>query len=816
MAHAARLDKLAEGLVIAITGRRSDDPAFRALKGQATKGLRDKSHARTNQFAVKARLDGVVEKLAVLNRDDLSDALQERIEELPSASQWSPEVLSLLLELSDRPATRTLLSHVRVDDSTEDIGPQLKWEDIIAEEPVEETGLWDDIDRGYHSSADDISDVDEDSEPTTSTTATSVGDDPSATARLHLTQPDESTISAIREAQAGQRQDENEVEGDSTSELYLVREMLMMLHGLPTKLFPINPSTRRISISQPIKLATASNTSISDLVAGSVKTAAALNYLRGWTRSSQALIYLRAVQAAIQKLMGSFATQLSSVEQRFVGHSGSSVVSIVSVLTDVRSLAAPLIQLSSMVQVAALSTGKGQQLVMLDSLYDAACIVHMSGARPSSDAIMTVFLAGLQAYLRPVAAWAVSGEHSTFGHDIPLVQAVNADCPAGQIWSSQFVRSTKADGSPFVPRCLADHADKLFALGKSRAFLKRLQPKMADTVSTVSVDMNLPDFEPMLDLMALDGLHSFPQLLNDRLNDWISAIGEDCTPLLLASLQSEHGLSSTMAALPKVFFSADGIAFQDFADAVAKRVVVKGSGLAWNDQFMLAELARGTIGICEGVDSDCIQVSTPPGSVGSTTTSTTRALNTFSLEYNFSWPLQNITACAASATHAQVFAFLLQVHYAGNLLTRSFFYLRAAEQRLAPIVPLRQKLLCFTHVLHYFIVTTADSIHLEMLEAMNRAVDIDAMTGIWRNYDRRLQMSLLLSPKLEPVRDAITGILELSELLAKSTREDSIKALQDQFDRGLTFLIAGVRGLGRAGGEAALETLAERLECSIQ
>ncbi|KAL9530723.1 Gamma-tubulin complex component [Sphaerulina musiva] len=807
MAHAALLDKLTDGLVTALTGQTAKDAGYRALKSQAVRGLRDKSHARTNQFAVKARLNGITEKLAVLNRDDLADALQERLEELPSSSKWTPELLSLFLDLSDCPASKTILSHVVVPEDDQDTGPQLTWEEIVADDPLDEPGVWDDVDRGYHSSADNSSDSELDSEPTVSTSATSVHEDLSAIARLHLSQPDMSITSPVHEALQNWKEDSGTC---SLSELTLVREMLLMLHGLPTNLFSRDSSTGRVTMSRRMELATTSTTSVNDVVTSCVKLASALNYLRMWIRSSQSLLYMRAVQAELQKLLKVFDDGLVAMQRRYIEPHPKTVVSIVDVATEAHASAVPLVHLSSIVQVVALSTGQAQQLVMLDTLYDEACLAQVSGATASFLPIVRVFCAALRGYLRPIAAWTMFGRTEFNNHEISLVVVVEKDCALGHIWRQKYAENCAVDGSVLVPNCLAANTSKLFALGKSRAFFRLLQPS-SDDASTLQ-DTDLPNFESMQHQLAQQTLLLFPQLLDEELQSWITRIGNDCTPQLLNSLWHENYLSRTMAALPNVFFSADGVLFQDFATAVETRVIAKGESKAWNDQFMLAELARNTLGTCEEVDADCIQIHTP---TGHTAPSTTRALDTFSLEYKFPWPIQNITGCSTSSTHAKVFAFLLQVHYAGSLLTKNFFSLRSGPQRSAPHVSLRQKLLWFTEIIHFFITSTARTIHQETLELMLNATDIDAMIAIWQNYDRRLQTNLLLSANLEPVRDTITGILELSELLARTTRAESVKTLLNQFNESLNILVAAIRGLSRAGGaEMAMETLAERLEWS--
>ncbi|KAF2212001.1 hypothetical protein CERZMDRAFT_106264 [Cercospora zeae-maydis SCOH1-5] len=805
MSHAATLDKLAGGLVTAITGRTENHARYQRSKSLAVKGLRDKSYARTNQFAISARYDGLLEKLAVLNREDLADALQTRLEQLPAGSQWIPEALSLFLELSDRPASKSILSHVTVGDDDPGARAGLTWEEIIAKDPLDEPDVWEDVDRGYHSSADEQTDLEDASDHTVSTTATSIDEDTSSAARTYLKVPDESAISAIRAARQS-LQSKKDDRSYMVSELTLTREMLLMLHGLPTELFPTDRATGRVTVSRRLMLATASSTSLTHVVASTVNSASALNYLRAWVKSSQSLLYVRAVQSATQRLLATFTSRLSALEQRYIDPPADIVVSINEAVTHAQDAATALIKLSTIVQVAALSTGSGQQLVLLDTLYNEACLAQLSGATTTFDALATVFMAGLCAYLKPIAAWMMSGEAVATYHDVPLVVAINEDCDAGQIWNEQFTKNTTVDGSTFVPKCMLGSADRVFALGKSRAFLNRLHPGLNEVTNEAA------DLPVLGHQLVTDSLISFSQLLDDELSAWIAKVGNDCTPSLLKCLRADHGLSSIISAIPMIFFSGNGIAFRDFADAIVKRIVVKGGSKAWKDRFMLAELARSTIGACENVDPNCIQVDTPSGEVGTISTFTTRLLNSFNLEYIFAWPVQNITGCKTSDTHAKVFSFLLQVHHARSLITKTFFNLRSEHQRSTLDLALRQRLLWFTDTLHFFIATTAGTIHGDMVQSMDAASDIDAMVSIWRHYQGRLQMNLLLSPKLEPVRDAIMGILELSETLARTTRLSSVSALQDQFDRSLKFLVAGLRGLSRAGGDIGLEALAEKLE----
>lgn len=241
MAHAARISEIADNLVQSILGVKKDDPIIARTRTAVSRGLRDASHARTNQFEVKSRLDGLVEKFAVLNRDDLSDALQQRLEELPTRSKWLPEILELFLSLSDRPVEKTAPDALATLYAAEHPDEQLTWDDIVTDDPLDEPGIWDDIERGYHSSGDETRYVDDDvrSEPTISTQATSAAEDAAETvASLYVTQPDYQQLDLVKRSPRI-----SEDTALSVTELTVVRESLGMLRGLPTNIYALDTST---------------------------------------------------------------------------------------------------------------------------------------------------------------------------------------------------------------------------------------------------------------------------------------------------------------------------------------------------------------------------------------------------------------------------------------------------------------------------------------------------------------------------------------------------------------------------------------------
>jgi hypothetical protein len=101
---------------------------------------------------------------------------------------------------------------------------------------------------------------------------------------------------------------------------------------------------------------------------------------------------------------------------------------------------------------------------------------------------------------------------------------------------------------------------------------------------------------------------------------------------------------------------------------------------------------------------------------------------------------------------------------------------------------------------------------------------------VWITHIKHIDMALLLAQKLNPIREAIIGCLELCERFAmmwpriagsQTVTEENAQPLpsrrdfagmRQELDKSVSFIIAGVRSVGRASGNKMLEELAERLE----
>ncbi|KAK5120823.1 hypothetical protein LTR85_005890 [Meristemomyces frigidus] len=844
MAHNARLGELADGIVTSITGKTKDDNVFLSLKDRATKGCKDHSHARTNQFEIRDKLNGVVEKFAVLNRDDLAEALQARLDELPTKSRWLPEILSLLLELSDHPVERTDLEEIGGFPRPETPPSQLTWEKILADEPLEDDGIWDDVERGYHSSGDDATvEGEEGSEPTNSTDATSVGeDDLYALARLHVIKPDQSILEDIHATRQQMKMAGTEsADSKHVSELVLVRESFMMLRGLPNNVYDLDSGTGRVT-KRRLGLATAARYTLDDVLHRFAEMGTRLNYLRAWTRTATSAAVIQSVQASLQTLLSTFASELGELDRRFVNPCKETVVSMINVHMVVEVMAAPLLHLYNIVgRTEDQRSNEGSGFALLDALYAEACIAQVSGGQHVFAAFTEVLMAGLRTYLKPAKAWMETGTLPSKGEHDFFVAEADADCEPSNVWRDRFALRALDDGRSSAPAFMHAYTEKAFALGKARAFLQLLDPSYEPLTSyegcaTSAALLNIS--EP-----HSQSLLPFEQLLDDALGQWMQHTGMDCTALVCSKLLHEHGLTRILTSLEYVFFAKDGSLFPIFAESLFDRI--KCSRTSWQDRFMLTELAQSTLGSAPGVDFDSVTIHTAcETDKGSVARPTIRELERLELNYVLPWPIQNITRAATLPNHSAAFVLILQVYYAKCLLRSELFALRTLDTKSKDLPPqttammkLRWRLTWFVETIHSHTTETARAIHQAMKAGMEAADGIDSMAGIWAEYEKRLPVALLLAKNLAPIKDAIVGVLELCERSAQlwknllsdpddagsqssssavsTVPEDASlgpSPLLEEFDRSLSFIKAGLRGVGRARGETALGSLAERLD----
>jgi len=823
MAHAARVSALADNLVASLLAIDKADPIVAQTRGAVAKGLRDNSHGRTNQFEVASRLDGLVEKFAVLNRDDLSDSLQERLEELPTKGKWLPEILALFLSLSDRPVEKTATDALTTLRAAENPDEQLTWEEIIADDPLDEPGIWDDIERGYHSSGDETGFGQDDgsgSEPTTSTKASTVYEhDAEVLSGRLVSQPQGEALELVTHSRlAADTSDGDKVL--QASELTVVRESLFMLRGLPTDLYAMDTLTGSMKPRPDAITTTASRRVVSDALLQFATLGNSLQQVRQWAQSAQSLPYVCTCQAITEQLLADLGSQLATLEQRYVGQSVDTVVSMIQVLSETRNLARHLVSVATITA----HMPSDSPFALLDALFDCVCTAQLTGDDEAFDVLGSMLFEGVQTYTRPVAIWISNGIVASNIQDF-FVEPSAVDCGPGDLWHLKYKLRRSPDGSPYTPRFMQAIAEDIFAKGKAKMFLDHLVHG-ATVTETITRTQPNPNFASLCAEVEENYLTPFSELFDATLQDWIQSISTDVAPKLKGLLLDQYGLLDLVSAIDSIYTSNNGALFQDFTDSLFERITRTPSG--WTNNFLLTELARETLGDARDVNPESLSITTEnmpkPASI-------TQALQTINTAYHIPWALQNITREATPQTHAKAFTFLLQTSYAYHslqILTPQLcaMHATALTSTLSIALHIRQTLLVLTATLRDHITTAAHVSRAQVHAAMLSAHDIDGTVMAYAAYKQRLETALLLSSRLRPIREAVLSALALCEAFvplweavasntsinSSQTLDRSLRKMRKDLADSLSFITTGVRNIGRASGDILLEVLAEKLE----
>ncbi|EMC93832.1 hypothetical protein BAUCODRAFT_211979 [Baudoinia panamericana UAMH 10762] len=826
MAHHVAIGELAARLVTNITGIGKQNNKFDRIYKDTVQGVKDHSYARTNQFDIKDRLAGLVEKFSILNREDLAQALQSRLDELPSDKKLLPEYLALLLELSDRPAEKSTLESFNAVEIP--IPPAtLTWEQILSEDPPTDPAIWEDVERGYHSSGDDATVDDElESEPTNSTQANSLDEeDFAALARLHVIQPDHSLLGGIHAAAralgtvAELKQASRTVK--AVTELTVLRETLAMLHGLPTYCFSLSDNV--MFANADLRLATAEKITVRDALDELASIGTSLLALRKWCRQAEQYVFIQSMQSCVRQHLNHMDLRLASIESTLTQPAANfKVVSLIGLRTEIEPLVQPISRLSNIILAAyERQCRDSNPFAILDSLYIGCCEAHMAGDERLCTVIGAVLFAGLRTYIKPLAVWLQTGTLSSSDNDSFFVQDARPECELHELWHKRYSIEEENDGSLSGPALMQPFAAQVFEKGKSKAFHKALV-----LANRVAQDEIIPTAAPELDhervcqILEDNPLQPFSELLHSEIRTYLITVDQGNSVDLTATLLEDGGLLKIMHMIDSIYFGQDGSVMQAFAETLFDRI--HRHPKAWCNRSMLTEIAQSTLSSTSAVEAGCLAVSLGNRSERAMTASVVSLLQDLELTHALPWPVQNVTRSASLPSHSAAFTLLLRVRYAIHLLSQQFFDLRKVRNFTAmqhATLKLRARFLCFLKNLDSHITCTASTLHTAMTAQLHSAENIDAMAALWTAYERRLGKCLLLATSMAPLRDAVTEVLELCECFAASWRHAGLvqgaKAMEGEFEKSLAFLVAGLRSLSRVDGESALDMLAERLHWRV-
>lgn len=845
--------------------KQNNDPNHKRTRHTALRNARSQQHVRTNQFEVESRLDGLAEKFQILDRDDLADALQSRRSELSrTRNKWTPEFLSLLLELSDRPAEKThleALDGLRRPDATTS---KLTWAEIIADDPFTDEELWKDVSFTPGSSED------EDFSTATLSRKTKQAPGKPEVPQHALLEPSkwlvpvETTLledmkrNQLWHSKTEQARGPTESDYQTVSEDQLIQEVEAMLQVLPTCLF----STMGVNVTYIGKVGLPGVTpqELESTVKNFAATGSLIRRLVQCVGTDTRVpvrqtFREKLYQEIIVDFWRSLGLMLSdSEEPMWTSH--PKVVSIQQLAANVDKFVRPLKRACKMGTELSDLAGPFD---CLELLYKHVCDAQTLGEADSFEKLAKVLFACLNTYLKPVQLWMEEGELMLSNEGFFITLSSQNSEPS-RLWHERYTLRLDSEGKIFAPSFFHATGTSILNAGKSIVFLRRLGVN-----GNLESTMN----EPKLDCHTVCGselarrLLPFSEMLSSWLDLWIQSKCGPASSILRQRLLTDCRLQQHLDSLAHIYFSRDGLIFQEFADQLFQRL--DRNQRTWNDRFLVTELAQRVF--ATHVDSERIAVK---GSSSGRNPRSVRALSKIQIDISLPWPVLNIIQRSSLDTYQRVFTLLLQTYRAKYLLRLENAMIRhfGADKTT---VNLKQRLTWFADNMQTYVletVLTPALLHLQ--ERITVAKDLDTLVEVHDHFVEIVERQCLLTKKLKPIHDALISLLDLAVQYhdsrdaylrsqdetsifddrmrklhqksesrkgqAKAIREDNadssdesesdeqregdfsgncddqLARINQEFAQICNFAIAGLRGVSRAGGEACWEMLAERLE----
>ncbi|KAL8392760.1 hypothetical protein RB595_002808 [Gaeumannomyces hyphopodioides] len=803
MAHAAKLGALAEELVAAIchVDVQSDKARFEALREVSLRCIRRQNHLRTNQFLIEEHLDGLEERFSVNARDGLASALRQRRDALAAyPSRWTPELLHLLLELSDQPLQQSRLADLETLGPPEaGEGPKLRWEDIAEEDAwAQDRSLWENVNFGADSSDDESYQGSyEEANPADSPLPSDDTSVSSTTLPLDriLRAPEEEaepapTLEDVAESQSWRLNDptgnpSGKARKIVITEAQLAREALFMLQGHKTTLFD-----DKCSPVPAYQLRNVSWDTYRALVMSVGETGRPLLPLRGFVGSNrQDIALLQTFQDCIRRALHSFDEAVSAIQARYADLKADMVVSVLDVMEELQPRMLQLRSLSAVVQKLS-DERYPHAFRCLELLYEAACAAQLEGDEPVYKFLSPTFLDCFQVYLRPIRLWMEEGQLLP-GDKIFFISESKVQVPLTQIWRGKFKLRKTHEGVLHAPRFLQPAVSRIFTTGKSIVVLKQL----GRYESVRQRRGQGAEGEPSLDFAAICPpgfeLAPFGELFDRAFDAWIKSKHLMTSTSLQDVLFKSCGLWSTLDAIHSVFLMADGSAADAFSLAVFNKLDRRHAD--WHDRFTLTELVQDAFSslpeahrVSAAFESDSRRPSNTPDR-----SSVRDHLPRLKLQYRMPWSVQLILGGECMDKYRSIFTLLLQLRRAINVpnghrllrdmatsaaaaATSSDPRAGAAEQGLYHRT--RARLLWFCNVVLTYLTTLVFAPRAAAVRRDLRAAeDVDAMIAAHAAFVAALVQESCLGGRLDPIRECVLDVLDLAVRLEHVRRLDAAR-----------------------------------------
>ncbi|OBT85901.1 hypothetical protein VE02_04469 [Pseudogymnoascus sp. 03VT05] len=882
MSHIAKIGALTDELVTTLTGLtpKNDPTRFGACRESAVRLFRYGNYPRVNQFDVEQNLVGLEEKFRVYNKDGLANAFRQRLDELGAQStKWTPEILHLLLELSDRPVHKSRLKDLEfLSPSEEHVEPTYKWKDLVKDDPLLRDKIWRNIDYAQDTSEDDDLYSDGDFEPSSPTDTTQ-----SSVSGVHTSHPsdlaiaiDSTSLIRVHKEQfwrATRRKPLSVVDAYfekpptfPITDLQAIRETLFMLRGLPTTLYSDlnNPATNNSKYASPSPNPNTGEAIIrpaSGFILSGVSPhvfynildkfssyGTSLKLLRTWTPVDRSLPLLQRLHGQFQTRLRELDEIFSSLEERYLAPKSDVIVSLAATEHAVGSRMLPFETLAKLVQ----EHHNSPPFRWLEALYDETCKFQLAENSNMYEFMGSIFFECFAIYLRPIKTWMEDGELNEASGFFVKEDVKNNDRMG--IWEKYIIQNDET-GAPYqTPKFLRTSAHKILTSGKSIVVLKELQQYRYMRLSWESM-------EPVLSFQTVCGDHGnsllpFTELFDSAFEAWIKSKHRSTSSILRTELVESHHLGTVIDGLDTVYFMTNGAISNAFTSSIFDDL---SPGTAeWNNPFSLTSHLRSTMG--HGVGRHRISIKVAPSTADVfTARRTVKSLATIEICYDIPWKVALVIRPITLNAYKRIAIFLLQIRRASYILSGS-------QSRTTSAPPLyyglRTKLLWFSNTLYSYLTDIVLRVSMEeMRKNMATADEVDDMIEIHESFLKKVTTQALLGQRLELIHKTILQILDLAIALedaqamhalptvsptkitpeeeetdsdsdSSSDSEDEgdlsifpdqkdtpyperLRFIRTELDRLSRFVLVGLRGVARVGQESNWDILVEKMECGL-
>lgn len=737
---------------------------------------------------MQQNLDGLIERLNIINREPLAHALESRLDELQTRedSKWRPEILSLLLQLAERPAELSTLEDLeRVRLKTPE-AEKLTWREIVGDEEADADALWgrfDDDEDADLSEREYSGEEDESNSDATDQTSTSVFGGVSEGAKFEslLLEPDVDILDELKQAQQWRTEDDEGYAVPLTED-QAVREILHMLRGLPSQIFIQGRQTVELRSSPRFYIEGLSSSGFEELLDNFAGIGDILQSLRQYLLSKQDSALQQTLAQCIEKELRVFSQTLTSIENTIAKPSGPTPVSFFDLQDRIETAAYAVTSLASITDVLS-SDHASHDYDISNHLYAQVCEAQAKGDQQSFVVLQETFSDCLQTYLRPIQAWITGG---ILQDDVKFVQQRDKAVDISTFWEQQYSLHTQ-DGASLAPDFMQEFVPTIFSLGKQVAFMDvlgveiegldeerepRSEKHMLDPLSTA----NIADLTP------------FSITVSQVLHNWVHKHRQKSSATLCSHILYVCGLSRALDTLAHIYLSANGSLFQQFADSVFARLDAGKS--TWADSLALETLAREAFAAVVGTDirnlnaqnQRSTQASKSEKSPRNISTSV-KALGNITLTLAISPALQNIIRPSQIHVYQSANHLLLQLYRSTSMLASLDITIL---QNTNISFPLRQRLLHLittirSHVLHTGIAAASTALK----EQMSRAEGVDEMISAHASFIARLEQCCFANTDA-PVTNVRRLVVNLCDVAVNFAKLWQTSREQDRHDPGLS------------------------------